>query len=211
MKTYPVFLVGLAGRRCVVIGGDEEAHRKVLGLLEHDAAVTVIHPDLVPALYTWAQEGRIAWLQRTYQTGDLRGAHLVIATGKDPSTNDAIWQEAENERVLVNAVDDVAHCSFIAGSVVRRGALTIAISTGGCAPALAVRLRERLMRELGPEYAEFLELMEALREPLAQTYPDFETRRALWYALVDSDILDHLRAGRPEVARQRLIEVTGLG
>ena len=106
-------------------------------------------------------------------------------------------------------MDDVEHCDFIAGSVVRRGPLTVAISTGGCAPALAVRLREWLQRELGPEYATFLEMMRTVREPMARRYADFDERRTRWYELVDSDIIEHLRAGRTEVARGRLAQLIG--
>ncbi len=207
MKVYPIFLIGLEAKGCVVVGGDAEAERKVEGLLECDAAVTVISPVVTDRLRKWADEGTITWTPRDYKRGDLRGKFLVIVTGQDPQTNDLIWREAEAEGVLVNVMDDPPHCNFIAGSVVRRGPLAIAISTSGCAPALAVRLREKMERDLGPEFASFLDLMGKLREPLAARYPDFETRRARWYELVDSDVIDRLREGRPDLARRRAAEI----
>jgi siroheme synthase-like protein len=207
MKVYPVFLVGLDRRRTVVVGGAAEAERKIEGLLECDAAVVVIAPEVTRPIRAWVEEGRLAWIPRGYRPGDLHEAWLVIATGQDAATRHAIWQEADERATLINVVDDVDHCSFVAGSVVRRGPLAVAISTSGAAPALAVRLREQLERELGPEYAEFLEMLGALREPLARQVRDFSARRELWYRLVDSDILDELRAGRKEQARSRLADL----
>ena len=91
-----------------------------------------------------------------------------------------------------------------------RGDLTVAISTGGKAPAVAVRLRQHLEREIGEEYAQFLEIAGTLRAPLAQKYPDFETRKKLWYEVVDSDVLALLRAGNETGARERITEIFGL-
>lgn len=209
MKVYPIFLNNLADQRCVVIGGGPEAERKVEGLLDCDASVTVIHPDLSDRLHQWADAGRIVWIPRQYRPGDLRDAFLVIVSELDPEATESIWREAQAEKVLINAMDDVSHCTFVAGSVVRRGPLVIAISTSGCAPALSVRLRQRLEQTLDPEYASFLELMGSLRAPMAARFPDFEERRRRWYALVDSDILDLLKANDLDAVHQRIEEIVG--
>jgi siroheme synthase-like protein len=103
--------------------------------------------------------------------------------------------------------DDTSHSNFTAGAVVRQGALTIAISTSGCAPALAVRLRQQFEHTFGPEYATFLNWLQALREPLSARYPDFLERRARWYALVDSKILSWLQQGQIHRARQCLADI----
>lgn len=112
--------------------------------------------------------------------------------------------------MLVNVVDDVPLCDFIAPSVIRQGDLTVAISTSGKAPALAVRIRESLEEKFGPEYARFLELAGAIRQSLAEKNPDFNTRRTLWYRLVDSDILDLLRAGDEDAAYQKIEDIMGV-
>jgi siroheme synthase-like protein len=207
MKGYPIFLTGLDTKRCVVIGGGPEAERKVTGLLECAASVTVISPNLTSALRLWVEAGTITWLARPYQPGDLRGAYLVMLTDSSLATRATICQEAETERALLNVVDDTSQSDFIAGAVMRQGALTIAISTNGCAPALAVRLRQQFERTFGPEYATFLDWLQTLREPIAQQYPDFTERRARWYALVDSEILTLLKQGHVDLARQRLAEI----
>jgi siroheme synthase-like protein len=204
VKTYPVFLVGLAERRTVVLGGGDEAERKVGGLLEAGAAVTVVARALTPGLAVLAVDGSVAWVERDYREGDLAGAFLVVSTGTDREQHARAWREARATGALINAVDDVEHCDFIAGSVVRRSDLVVAISTGGAAPALAVRLRESLERALGPEYGEFVDLLSELRAFLAEHVPDFAERRALWYELVDSAALSDLRAGGRARARRRL-------
>ena len=210
MNVYPIFLNNLTGRRCVIVGGGHEAERKAGGLLECDAAVVVISTDLTEPLRHWADAGRINWIPRSYQRGDLRDAFLAIVSDTDSGTAEAIWQEAQAEKVLLNTMDDVPHCTFVAGSVVRRGSLVASISTSGCAPVLAVRLREHLEQTLGPEYETFLELAAALREPMAARYPNFDERRRRWYALIDSDILDLLRTDDIDTAYQRIAEIMGV-
>jgi siroheme synthase-like protein len=204
VRSYPIFLVGLERRRSVVVGGDREALRKIEGLLECDAAVEVIAAEPIEEIRRLAGAGRVRWIAREFRRGDLAGAFLVIATVREPALRATVFEEAESAGALANVVDDTAHCSFVAGSVVRRGPLRVAIGTGGAAPALAVRLRERLERELGPEYDRFLRWMDALRAPVARRWPDFDERRRRWYAVVDSDALGLLRAGHEELARRRI-------
>jgi len=209
MKVYPLFLNNLADQRCVVIGGGHEAERKAAGLLECDAVVTVIHPALSEQLQRWAAEERITWVPRAYRPGDLQGAFLAIVSEFDAETAQVIWQEAQAEKVLLNTMDDVPHCTFVAGSVVRRGPLVVSISTSGCAPALSVRLRQELEQRLGPEYGTFLELMARLREPMAARYPDFDERRRRWYDLVDAGLLDAIRRDDLDAVRQGILAVVG--
>lgn len=209
MRVYPIFLNNLDGRRCVVFGGTHEAERKVADLMACGADVVLISKTATPQLQQWAREGRLTWHARNYQPGDLKGAFLTIVAIPDPPATEPIWQEAQRERVLINAMDDIPHCTFVAGAVVRRGPLVIAISTSGQSPALAVRLREMLEQHLGPEYALFLDLMGALRLPMATHYPDFGERKARWYALVDSNVLDLLRQQRFAEARARISELVG--
>ena len=199
----------LHGRRCVVIGGDHEAERKAEGLLACHADVEVISPEVTSALQAWAEGGRLVWHAREYQAGDLRGAFLAIISETNPARTAPIWDEAEKEKVLLNAMDDVPHCTFVAGSVIRRGPLVVSISTSGCAPALAVRLRERLEETFRPFYGDFLELARALRPAMVQAFPDFETRRKRWYALVDSDLLDRFASGDHDATCDGIADVAG--
>jgi precorrin-2 dehydrogenase / sirohydrochlorin ferrochelatase len=209
MNTYYPVYIQLQGQPCIVIGGGKIAEGKVEGLLAAQANVTVISPTTTPRLRDLVTEQQITYCPREYQTGDLTGAFLVICATDRTEINHAVWQEATANRQLVNVVDDTPRCNFIAPSILRKGDLTIAISTSGKAPALAVRLKERLQGELGSEYARFLDLAGELREPLAQHVPDFETRKALWYQLVDSEILDVLRRGDESSAREIISRIVG--
>ena len=209
MNTYYPVYIQLREQPCTVIGGGKIAEGKVEGLLTAEANVTVISPNLTLRLHELAEEKQITYVARAYQPGDLMGAFMVICATDQAEINHQVWQEALANRQLVNVVDDTPRCNFIAPSILRKGDLTIAISTSGKAPALAVRLKERLQRELGPEYERFLELAGELREPLARHVPDFETRKALWYGLVDSEILDALACGDETSAREIISQVVG--
>ncbi len=199
---YPAFL-DLRDRPCVVIGGGAVAAEKVRGLLDAGARVTVIAPAVTGPLEALAAEERIVLRRRSYRPGDLKAVFLAIAADGDRDTRTAIWQEAEAERVVLNSVDDAAHCHFIAPAIHRRGDLVVAVSTAGKSPALAVRLRDRFAAEIGPEYGALLELFGELRPEIASREPDFGRRTALWYRLVDLDLAADLRRGDVEAARRR--------
>jgi len=206
---YPV-LLDLRGRRVVVIGGGTVAEGKVAPLIEAGADVTVIAPVLTPGLSLTVRERKLTHLARQYAPGDLIDAHLAIAATDDPEVNHAVHAEAEDRRIPINVVDDPPYCGFILPSIMRQGDLVVAVSTSGNAPALAVRIRERLERELGEEYGQFLELAGSIRVPLAARFPDFQIRKRLWYRLVDSDVLALLRAGDAARARERIAEIMGV-
>jgi uroporphyrin-III C-methyltransferase/precorrin-2 dehydrogenase/sirohydrochlorin ferrochelatase len=200
---YPAFL-DLRGRRAVVVGGGAVAEQKVAGLVEAGARVTVISPAVTWKLEDLAAQGTIALRRRGYRRGDLAGAFLAIAAAADRRVNRAVWREAEARGVLLNAVDDLPHCSFIAPAVHREGAITIAVSTAGKSPAFAARLRERIARLVGPEHAAFVELLGELRATVADRVPDARARTRLWYAIVDSAALDDVRRGDLAGARRRI-------
>ena len=210
MTFYPVFL-DLRGRRAVVIGGGAVAEQKVLGLLAAGAYVTVVSPETTPRLRDLAAAGGIDLRRRPYRSGDLAGAWLAIAGTDDRAANAQVWAEAEREGVLLNAVDDLDHCSFIAPAIHREGDITIAVSTSGKSPALAARLRQRVARLIGPAEARLCELLGELRPELAARVPDSRARTALWYRIVDSDVIEFVRRGDMEGARERIDQLVRQG
>jgi len=203
---YPVFL-NLRGRRAVVIGGGAVAEQKVLGLLSAGAHVTVVSPETTPRLAELAAAGGIDLRRRLYRSGDLAGAWLAIAGTDDRAANAQVWAEAEREGVLLNAVDDLDHCSFIAPAIHREGDITVAVSTSGKSPALAARLRQRVARLVGPAEARLCDLLGEMRPELAARVPDSHERTALWYRIVDSDVIEFVRRGDVEGARERVDEL----
>ena len=160
---FPAFL-DLRGRRCLVVGGGAVASRKVHGLLECGARVGVVSPALVPALARLAASGRIEHRARAFRKVDARGCVLVIAATGVAAVDDAVAEAARRHGALVNAVDRPARCDFIYGSVLRRGELQIAVSTGGRAPALAREIRRRLEPVVGAEYAALVERVGRARQ-----------------------------------------------
>jgi len=203
---YPVFL-NLRGRRAVVIGGGTVAEQKVLGLLAAGAHVTVVSPETTPRLRDLADAGGIDLRRRPYRSGDLAGAWLAIAGTDDRAANAQVWAEAEREGVLLNAVDDLDHCSFIAPAIHREGDITIAVSTSGKSPALAARLRQRVARLVGPAEARLCALLGELRPKLAARVPDTPARSILWYRIVDSDVIEFVRRGDDDGAHGRIDEL----
>ena len=207
MSGYPITLVDMANTPCVVIGGGEVAARKVAALCEAGARPVVISPALCDSLRFQVDADKIDVVERTYRTGDLAGARLVIAATDNPATHESVWSEAQSVGCLVNIVDDPARCNFHVPAVVRRGALTVSVSTGGNSPLLARRIRETLEQQFDPAYERYLDLLGELRSQVRDQVADPTQRKALWKSLLDSDILDLLRAGQAEQARLRAEEI----
>jgi precorrin-2 dehydrogenase/sirohydrochlorin ferrochelatase len=202
LKSYPVSLVGLEKKRCIVVGGGEVAQRKVESLLQAGAErVVVISPRLTSKLSALLQANRIEHRPRGYQQGDLEDGFVVIAATDDPEVNARVWQEAQERCLLINVVDDPDHCNFFVPSVVRRGDLTISVCTGGQAPALSARLRRELEPRFGREYAAFLEIAGALRERVG-TELSRRARSRFWQDLADSRVLALLEEGKRQEAKR---------
>jgi len=197
---FPVFL-DLSGKRCLVTGEGFEVANKVQALVDAAASVRYVNPRAEPAIETLATAGLIDWEKREFQSPDLDGCFLVISDLED---NAELFHLAEERGILCNSVDDPEHCRFSFGSIHRRGDLTIAISTNGWAPAMAVRLKEKFQREIGAEYGDFLELLKEFRPRLTARVADFAARRDLWYRIVDSDVLEMLRNGEKEGAAKAI-------
>lgn len=209
MEMFPIYLRRLDERKTVLVGGDEEAEEKVEQLLGRNARLTVISPRITPKMQQWAEEDRFEWLDREYREGDLEGAFMAIVAEYEGDLNERVYNEAVERNILVNVMDDLPHANFAFGSIVRQGPLTISISTSGAAPALAVRLRQRFEEEFGPEYGEFLNFMQRLRKPMSDHYPNFVSRKEIWYELIDSEVIDYFRKKQLLDAYERTAEIVG--
>ena len=207
MKTYPICLVGMERRRVVVVGGGRVAERRVAGLLEAEAQVTVIGPWLTPQLHAWAKAGRLVAIERDYRAGDLAGAFLVIAATDDPAVNRAACAEAEAMGCLINSAAQPALGNCLVPAVVRRGEITIAISTGGASPALARHLRRRLEETIGAEYAGIAALLGELRPALLARFSDDRARAEAVERLLGAGLPDLLRDPGDEQAKRRALQM----
>ena len=198
---YPVYL-NLKDRRCVVIGGGDAAERKVQGLVECGASVTVISSDTTVVLRDLAIRGLIDWEPREYRYGDLDGAFLVIAENDNPKIYKDVSLEAEQRGILVNVTDVTHLCNFIAPAIVRRGEVTFAISTAGLSPALARRLREEMEDSPILRWAGLAEMVSEVRLTLRSkgVRPDADR----WQECMDDELLELFHGGRQTEAKERL-------
>lgn len=196
---YPIFL-NISGKKCVVVGGGLVALRKVRALLEHGASVKVISPELCPELSQLGQDGTVGILCRDYVQGDLEDALIAVAATDDSKMNGRVAAEARRRGVLVNVVDDPQRSDFIVPSYLRRGDITIAVSTGGRSPALARRIRAKLEESLEAEYASLALLVGEVRSELKQRGITVDSHD--WQEALDLDSLIHMvQAGRNEEVR----------
>lgn len=194
---YPVNLV-LSGRPCLVVGGGRVALTKVRGLLDAGARVTVVAPEIAPEVAALADVADT----RPYRAGEAARYRFVIAATGDPAVNQQVYDDGEAAGVWVNSADDPQRCSAILPARVRRGRLTLTVSTGGHSPAVAAWVRERLSAEYGPEYDQLIGLLSEAREEVRAQ--GLGTERLDWRQALDSGILDLIRAGRLEDAKERL-------
>jgi len=200
---YPIFL-NISGKKCVVVGGGKVALRKVRMLLEHEARVEVISPELCSELKELARDGKICALNRDYQAGDLKGATMAIAATDNSDINLRVLNEAQREAILVNVVDDPEISDFIVPAYMRRGVITIAVSTSGRSPALARKIRTRLEEEFGEEYAFLVHLIGEVRAEVKRQ--GIRVNGDAWQKAIDLDLLlELLRQGEREKAKAILL------
>jgi len=189
LKYYPVFW-NIAGKKCVVVGGGDVAARKVTRLLDCNAKVCVVSPGLVPELEELKRNRLIDHVNDAYESKYLNGAVLVIGATDDEKINDAISKDAKEKNLPVNIVDDPQKCDFILPSLIERGDLTIACSTGGQSPALARYLREELELVYGEEYAVLASILGQLRTKMEKNAGVGKT----WFnQLISVGLLDAIR------------------
>lgn len=198
--TYYAAFLDLRGRPVVVVGGGAIGFRKVEGLLAAGAAVTLISPDALPELAALAEEGRLTWLRRRYREGDLAPFFLSVGATGDPEADRQMAAEAERLGRLCNIVDVPELCNFILPALVRRGEVTVAVSTAGASPTLAQRIRDRIGEAIGEEYGRMAALLRRLRSRVHDRWSSEEARKAAWGRAVDSPALALLREGRDREA-----------
>ncbi|MER3404928.1 MAG: siroheme synthase [Chloroflexota bacterium] len=155
-----------------------------------------------------AGRGRIVLESRPYQRGELAAARpfLVFAATDDPEVHRQLWEEAEASNILINVVDVPPLCNFIMPSILRRGDLCIAVSTGGRSPALARRIRLELEEHFPPDFRELLLRASEVREFIKERMPPGHAREAVLSTIAEPEVLELLRQGRVEEVKQRYVE-----
>lgn len=202
-RLYPIF-ADLEGCEVRLVGGGPVAERKARMLLQSHARVRVGAPALTATLQAWARQGLLEHDPGTFRENWLDGAWLVIAATNDDALNAHIKRLADQRRIFANVVDDPAHSSFHVPAIVDRSPLVIAISSGGAAPVLARRLRERLESLFDHTLGNLGQLAQRHRRQICKAYPDTGVRRLFYDWLFDGPVARLLREGKPELALRTL-------
>jgi siroheme synthase-like protein len=198
---YPIFL-DLTDRPCLVVGGGAVAEGKVRGLLAARARVTVVSPTLTPALTRLAADGGLAHHPRAYAPGDLAGMALAFAASGDSAVSAAVLAEGRARGIWVNAADDPDRCDFFLPALLRRGALAVAVSTGGVSPALTRAVRDALDRHLPAELGGLVDLVGEVRRDLRERAVPITAET--WSRALEDELARPWHSDRRDEARERL-------
>jgi siroheme synthase-like protein len=201
MRYYPIYL-DLKDRNVLVVGGGTIAEGKTQQLIDAGARVRLVSPVLTPHLAELSEQGVIEYCPRSFRAEDVSGMALVISSTDDQPVNEVVARLATERGVLCNVVDQPSLCNFITPALVTRGDLQISVSTAGGSPSLTQRVKREVAALIGEEYGVLLEIAAEMRAEAKQRIHDFERRRKVLHAFVESDALDLIRAGRREEARQ---------
>lgn len=179
MAYYPIFLE-LKGRPCLIIGAGAVAYQKAKTLIACGAKLSVVSPTMGEGIRELLKQGALRWKRHSFTPQDLDGVELVVAATDDQKVNEEVFRLARKKKIWVNVVDQPALCSFIVPSVVRRGKLVLAISTGGISPALAKWIRKDLESRYGFEFGKLLKAMARVRNEVKRKVPGVARRKRVF-------------------------------
>ncbi len=205
---YPVFF-DIRAKRCLVVGGGMVAERKIRGLLLEKADIVVVSPVVTEGIAGLAAREQCCWLKKKYSADDLRGAFLVFAATDALMVQDQVASDAEILGLPVNVADQPERCTFHVPAVLRRGDLTLAVSTAGKSPALAAMVRQRLAGQYGVEYAQLLSLMGKIRPLIISVAGTSDERKALFQKILHRDMIRWIKRGQWDKVRSRLRMILG--
>jgi precorrin-2 dehydrogenase/sirohydrochlorin ferrochelatase len=205
MADYPV-LFDLSGRLCVVVGGGPVGLRKVRGLLTAGARVRLVSPRLTPGQ---SAPPEVEWLSRPFRPCDLQGAFLVISATGDTATDQAVAAEARRLGMPVSLPGEPAAGDFTLPAILRRGDLTVTVSTGGQCPALTAQLIRRMAEWFGPSWEMVVAISSAIRRK-SLAFPDkLPYNQDVIAQLLNSGLPELIAADDPEAVDRLLQQVLG--
>ncbi|AUZ05990.1 MULTISPECIES: siroheme synthase CysG [Vitreoscilla] len=185
MDYYPLF-ARLQQRPVLVVGAGQVAERKVDSLLQSGAIVRLVAPELNAVLQQWLDAGRIEHIATEFAPEHIQNVFLVVAATNDAALNQQIFAAAEAAHTLCNVVDDLQNCNFIVPALIDRGALQIAISTGGKAPVLARIWRQKIEALLPEHLSDAANIAGRWRGKVKERIHSMSARRQFWERLFHS-------------------------
>ena len=203
MQHLPLF-ADLKRRAVLVVGGGVVAERRVTLLLEAQAEITVVAPELTARLSELAADGRVTHLPRAYENESLEPYWLVVAATDEPAVNAAVAAAAEGAKRFCNVVDDQELCTFIMPAIVDRSPVTIAIGSSGLSPVLARWIKGVIETLLPARLGALAELAGRWRQRVREQVSDSTERRHFWERVVTGVVAEHAFAGRDADAERAL-------
>lgn len=198
---YPIML-NVANQSVLVVGGGKVAERKIYGLLEAKAKITVVAPTITTGIEQLVADKKLIWRQKTFSPDDMKEAWIVIAATNNRAVNEAVAKAAKPYQ-LINIADDPERSNFHVPAVVRRGRLTIAISTGGASPTIAQQIRRRLEELYDDDYGRYIDFLYECRQWILRHVRDEQKRKALFKAIADESFC---KRGNWEEEFEQLLE-----
>jgi precorrin-2 dehydrogenase/sirohydrochlorin ferrochelatase len=205
MSLYCPLSINLSNRDCLVIGGGRVALRKVNFLLGYNGKVTVVSPQLLPELKQYQKDEKITYIADIYRPVYLSDRFLVICATDDHQVNHTAAQVCNDRGILVNTVNEPGNCSFLVPAQLKRGLLSIAVSTGGASPALACRIRNKLKEQFGSEYKRYTLFLCKIRPLVISRIKDNKQRKTILEYLADSSFYE-IFINMDETEAMQLIE-----
>lgn len=205
MRYFPLFF-DTRELHTLVVGAGEVAARKIELLLKTEARVRVIAPEVSDTVALLASKGLIELIETPFEATALNDIQLVFIATNDEVLNEAIQQQAKSRNIIVNVVDNPPLCDFITPSIVDRGNITIAMSSGGVAPVLLRYLRQKLEAIIPQNIRLLGDFAEKFREKVKEALPTVTQRRYFWEWFFDSDIAEGVLKGDAENAEEPFLE-----
>lgn len=189
MNNYYPIMLNLTGKRAVVIGGGAVATRKIETLLEANAEITVVSPEIHEKIIAAFENNLLTWKQKYFEPADLADAFLIIAATNQVAVNLQVYENTSNQQLL-NIVDQPDLSNFIVPASFRRGKLTIAVSTSGAMPGLSRKIKQELATQYDEIYEDYLNFLEQSRQRVLKEIADPHKRRKILKSLLQTEFLE---------------------
>ena len=202
--------VKLNNKNCLVVGAGNVSERKVKGLLESGANITVISPEFTEGILSLKEHPKLKLVAGEFQEDDLEGMFLVIIATNNKNLNSKIAALCNEKNILTNAADNPEMSSFFVPSVVRRGDLSIAVSTGGKSPALASKISSELLNRFDEKYEKYIYILGEVRDWAKAEVKDSLKRKEILTKLPEIDIDELIKLYDDDLIRERLYKCISL-
>ncbi|MFT8314526.1 MAG: bifunctional precorrin-2 dehydrogenase/sirohydrochlorin ferrochelatase [Clostridium sp.] len=207
MNEYYPIMLNVKGKKCGVIGGGKVAYRKITTLLECGAEVLVISREIIQDIKMLVNENKVIYLEDNYDFKYISDSYLVYAATNEKDINEKIYKQCNEKNILVNVVDEPDICNFIVPSKIKRGDLTIAVSTNGKSPMLAKKIREDLEQIYDDKFEIFLDIMGQIRKEAFVILKDSRVRSEFYKHIVYSDFINRLSCHNREGIKKEIMDI----